>query len=169
MNTEITIRQAEPNDAEALVKLFPALYRESDFLLLEHDEFNVSTEEEAKLIEQNRGSKSWVLFVAESENELVGFLGGNGGKTKRNRHTVQIAMAVLEKAQGNGIGRQLLQVFINWASKNHYHRIELTVVETNNKAVSLYQSMGFEPEGIKHNSLKVNGRYINEHYMAKFI
>lgn len=99
----------------------------------------------------------------------MGFLGGTGGNVNRNRHTVNMAMGVLKKYQGIGIGRQLLQAFVNWASTNQFHRIELTVMEANTKAKSLYQSMGFEIEGIKRNSLKVNGNYVSEHYLAKLI
>jgi len=36
-------------------------------------------------------------------------------------------------------------------------------------ATSLYESMGFEFEGLKRNSMRVNGNYIDEHCMAKLI
>lgn len=42
-------------------------------------------------------------------------------------------------------------------------------METNAKALFLYQSMGFETEGLKRNSLKVSGNYLNEDFMAKLI
>jgi len=45
----------------------------------------------------------------------------------------------------------------------------LTVMEANEKAIALYKNLGFEIEGIRKGSLKVNGDFINELYMAKLI
>ncbi|VAW84152.1 hypothetical protein MNBD_GAMMA18-904, partial [hydrothermal vent metagenome] len=55
------------------------------------------------------------------------------------------------------------------AASNQFHRIELSVMEDNVQAKTLYEKMGFQSEGLKHDSLKVNGRYINEYFMVKFI
>ena len=169
MTLAIKVKQADPTDASNLLKLFSALYQESDYLVFEPGEFKITEAEESKLIEKNMGSKSWVLFIAVKKGELVGFLGGNGGNTNRSKHSIQIAMGVLSRYQGKGIGRQLLQAFINWASENQFHRIELSVIESNKKAISLYTDMGFEIEGRKHDSLKVNGSYVNEYCMGKLI
>ena len=169
MITTIKIRQVELGDEAELVQLFRAIYQESNFLLFEPGELNISVEEQAQLIEDQMGSESRVLFVADNGEGLIGFLGGTGGQANRNRHSIHIAMGVLEEYQGKGIGRQLLQTFINWASSNMFHRIELTVIEVNIKAKLLYESFGFKIEGKKVNSLKVNGEYINEYYMAKII
>jgi len=169
MRIETIIRQAKPGDENNLIKMFRVLYQESDFLLMESDEFDLTAEKQARLIEEYTGSNLQVLFVAENSGTIVGFLGGTGGNANRNRHTIHIAMGVLEKHQGKGIGRQLLLAFIDWAISNQFNRIELTVIESNTKAKALYESMEFEIEGLKRNALKVNGNYINEHYMAKLI
>lgn len=108
MSIEKVIRQAKPDDAHELNGLFSALYWESDYLLLESGEFNLSVEEQVKLIEQHSGSTSWVLFVAEEKGKLVGFLGDAGGKVNRNRHAIEIATGVRERNQGNGNQRQSL-------------------------------------------------------------
>jgi RimJ/RimL family protein N-acetyltransferase len=163
------IRQARPGDEVELIKLFRTLYQESDYFLIEADEFSLSAKQQAQLIEKHTGSRSWALFVVEINNSLVGFLGGTGGNFKRNRHSIHLAMGVLERYQGKGIGRQLLQRFLDWASINQYHRIELSVMEGNNRAISLYQSMGFDIEGSKHDSLKVRGEYVNEYSMARIL
>ncbi len=36
----------------------------------------------------------------------------------------------------------------------------------NERAVGLYQKVGFEIEGTRKNSLFVNGKYVDEYYMA---
>lgn len=75
-------------------------------------------------------------------------------------------MGVLLEKQGKGGGSQLLSAFIDWAISNKFHRIELSVVEENVRAKALYEKMGFQSEGLKHDSLKINGRYINEYLMG---
>ncbi len=100
---------------------------------------------------------------------IVGFLGGHRGIANKNKHTIHIAMGILTSFWGKGIGNQLLQTLIAWVTKNQLHRIELTVMEHNTRAQSLYKNMGFESEGIKRDAIKIDGHYVNEHYMALLI
>ena len=56
-----------------------------------------------------------------------------------------------------------------WALLNSITRLELTVVCTNKAALALYKKMGFKIEGIKENSMIVDGSYIDEYYMGKVV
>lgn len=67
MSKEIEIREAKPGDEHELIELFRALYKKSDFLLIESGEFNLTTEKQAQPIEEHIGAKSEVLLVAETE------------------------------------------------------------------------------------------------------
>jgi len=165
----VEIRQAKPGDEYELISMFISLSQESDFMLMEPGENKMSAEKQLQLINEYSQSSSQVLFVATDECKIVGFLGGTGGKVKRNHHSIHLAMGVLSSHWRKGIGRQLLQSFCVWASNNNFHRIELSVTESNTRAKSLYESCGFETEGIKKHSLIINGCYINEYHMAKII
>ncbi len=37
----------------------------------------------------------------------------------------------------------------------------------NERAINLYKKFVFETEGVRKNSMKVDGKYIDEYYMAK--
>lgn len=39
----------------------------------------------------------------------------------------------------------------------------------NESAIRLYEKMGFKKEGLKENSLIVNGKYVDEYYMGKIL
>ena len=54
-----------------------------------------------------------------------------------------------------------------WSKANDIKRIELTVICKNKRAVNLYKSMGFEVEGVKKASLKIDDRFVDEYYMGK--
>ena len=62
-----------------------------------------------------------------------------------------------------------MQALESWAMENNCHRLELTVMSHNERAVALYTKCGFEREGVKRDSLFVNGKYVNEYYMSKLI
>ncbi len=169
MSDIVEIRKAKSGDEYNLINMFKLLYHESDFLLMEPKEDQISVEKQGQLINEYSHSNSQVLFIATDEKVIVGFLGGTGGKMNRNRHSIHFAMGVLASHQRKGIGSQLLHAFIDWSASNHFHRIELTVIATNIKAKALYEKMGFQTEGLKRHSLKVNSSYVNEHCMAKLI
>ena len=46
------------------------------------------------------------------------------------------------------------------------HRLELTVMIHNAPAIALYQKFGFQIEGTKRASLKVDGTYVDEYVMS---
>jgi len=46
------------------------------------------------------------------------------------------------------------------------HRLELTVMAHNHRAASLYQRMGFSVEGPRTQCLLIDGRFVDELYMA---
>ncbi|WP_392396641.1 MULTISPECIES: GNAT family N-acetyltransferase [Paenibacillus] len=37
----------------------------------------------------------------------------------------------------------------------------------NERAAALYKKMGFEIEGVKRNSIRMDGKYVDEYYMGK--
>ena len=164
-----TVRKALPSDGAELVQLFSTLDQETEFMLMEPGERKLSVEKQVDIINESSDSRSKVLFIASEENVIAGFLVGRRGAANKDSHSIHIAMGILASFWGKGIGSQLLQTFIDWAAKNQFHRIELTVMEHNTRAQSLYKNMGFESEGIKRDSIKIDGHYVNEHYMALLI
>ncbi|MEO6098439.1 MAG: hypothetical protein ABIW76_23330 [Fibrobacteria bacterium] len=43
------------------------------------------------------------------------------------------------------------------------------MVSENGNALALYRKMGFAIEGTRKNSMKIEGRYLDEYYMGKKI
>lgn len=43
------------------------------------------------------------------------------------------------------------------------------VIAHNEVALSLYKKMGFEIEGVKRDSLYVDGEFVDEYYMSKLL
>ncbi len=78
-------------------------------------------------------------------------------------------VGILEAFTSRGIGTALFEALDAWAREHHIHRLELSVMVHNARGVGLYQKMGFQIEGIKKDSLLVDGVYVDEYYMGKIL
>jgi len=63
----------------------------------------------------------------------------------------------------------LLLAELQFTRHHAVHRLELTVMVHNERAIRLYKKMGFEIEGTKKHSLLISGSYVDEYHMAKLI
>ncbi len=89
------IRQVQPEDAEQLLRLQLQLDKETKFMLHEHGERKTTVEEQRQQIETMlvRGG---MIFVAEHEAGLVGYLGTTTYPLRRIRHGVTIVIGILQ-------------------------------------------------------------------------
>ncbi|WPX08248.1 GNAT family N-acetyltransferase [Caldicellulosiruptor danielii] len=97
----------------------------------------------------------------------IGLLVNN--RNPRLRHSAALGIMVHPEYQGKGIGTALLKKVIeladNWLM---LLRLELTVFVENERAVKLYQSLGFQIEGIKKYAAIRNGKYADVYLMARY-
>lgn len=113
------------------------------------------------------------VLVAEVEEngikKVVGMIGMNVSRNPRLRHSASIGIMVHAGYQGQGIGTALLEKVIdiadNWLM---LVRLELGVFVENERAVKLYQSLGFQIEGIRKYAAIRNGEYADEYMMARY-
>ena len=69
-----------------------------------------------------------------------------------------------ENNQNKGAGTFAVREMLKHAFFNmNMHRVELTVLETNDRAIHLYEKCGFTKEGTKRRSTYKNGEYVNMH------
>ena len=169
MADSVCIREATPDDAKAVISLLERLYSETHFLLYEPGELNHDVAQYAHRMDQAGRKGSWVMFVAENGDGMVGVIFGNRGVAKRTRHSLLIGLGVLQASWNQGIGRCLLGAIESWAWARDLHRLELTVQATNRSAIALYEKVGFEREGTKRHSQRVEGAYVDEFLMSKLI
>ena len=161
-----SIRIAGPGDAAALLRLKQRLDLQTAFMLLEPDERDTSVRALADELGAVARSENSVVIVAESGDELAGYVQLTGGRFRRNRTTAHLVMGVLAEASGQGLGTGLLTEAKRWAAAHGVHRLELTVMAHNHRAAGLYERMGFSVEGRRAQCLVIDGRFVDELYMA---
>jgi RimJ/RimL family protein N-acetyltransferase len=165
----VTIRQITPADAEGFLLLAQTIDEETTFMLREPGERIMTVADQRAQIIDLLARPNHTILVAEDAGTLVGYLGASGGAYCRNRRAVHMAMGILQTYTGQGIGARLLTALETWARTHALHRLELTVMTHNVRAIRLYTRMGFAIEGTKRHALLVNGTYVDEYAMAKLL
>lgn len=163
------IRPIREDDAEGFLAMSRQLDAETTFMLLEPGERNTTVEQQREHILSVLTADNQMIFVAEHEGRLVGYLAGFGGDYRRNHDNVHIVIGILQAFTGQGIGRRLFEAVEAWARERGLHRLELTVMAHNTRGKALYTKMGFEVEGVKRKSLYVDGAWVDEICMAKLL
>ncbi|WP_349410039.1 GNAT family protein [Pseudalkalibacillus sp. SCS-8] len=163
------IRHITESDAEAFLQLNKQLDRETKLMLFEADERMTTVEEQARKIRSISHDPYSTIFVIEEEKKLIGFIVAIGSPQRRKCHSVYIATGILQEWTGQGLGTLLFERLEQWAKEQGVHRLELTVMKHNEAGVALYKKAGFEIEGVKRHSMKVDGEFVDEYYMAKLI
>ncbi len=105
--------------------------------------------------------------VVESESGLVGLFHPFRVAASGGCGTLVTFWGVCKAHWRQGVGRQLLQVAVNWAAASELRRLELTVAVENLGAVSLYKSAGFEIGGTRKRAVYAEGRYWYDYLMSR--
>lgn len=166
---DIAIREARPEDAAALAAGEYETARTRGLLNALPGEIPESAFR-AK-IEALRDSERGLYAVAEGDGEIVGHVLLNPMPLACHSHVVTLTIVVYPPWQDRGIGSRLLAHAIEWARQNsRIEKIELTVRATNERAIGLYRSRGFEEEGRLRRRVKESeGVYSDDIAMAFFV
>jgi len=107
------------------------------------------------------------VFVADINGKVVGTISLDVGKG-RGSHVGDIAMAVHDAYQGQGIGKLLLLTVLDLADNwLNLFRLELDVYTDNERAIRLYEHCGFEIEGKKRCDAFRGGNYIDSYLLGR--
>jgi RimJ/RimL family protein N-acetyltransferase len=167
--SEYIVRQIREEDAEEYLELCKQIDAETKFMLREPGERITTVEQQLQQIRNVLASTNQMIFVAEVDGRLVGYLAAFGGQLKRNRHSAHVVAGIRLNYVNQGIGTALFRALDDWARSAGLHRLELTVMTHNERALHLYQKMGFQIEGRGVHTLCVDGKYVDEFYMAKLL
>lgn len=163
------VRRALPADADALFTFGELLLAESHFLLRSPGERAGSPAEMRRVIERFAVVPNHLLVSVFLGPQVVGEAIVMGGEFRRNRLSGTVGIGILEAHSGRGLGRRLMTEVEAYAGAHGLHRLELTVMESNKRARSLYEAMGYLVEGVKRDSLFVDDKFVDEIMMAKLL
>jgi L-phenylalanine/L-methionine N-acetyltransferase len=159
----LTIRRAEPNDYEAIAKIFTFPKVIWGTLQIPYPSLE---QWRKKVAEPPEGFYSLVACV---DSEVVGQIGLHTSPNRpRRRHAGEIGMMVRDDWQGKGIGTALMQAAVDFADKwLNLSRLELDVFFDNEPAIKLYEKFGFQVEGTQIGYAFRDGQYVDTLKMAR--
>jgi RimJ/RimL family protein N-acetyltransferase len=167
----LTIRHAVPDDAEALLAFMAGVVPETEFLLNEPGEFQMTPEGEREWVRTRLECPGSVALLAIAKGEVVSCAGLDRGKRHRIAHTATLGISIRARYCGQGLGGHLMNTLIAFAEKSPVlERVQLSVLATNERAIRLYKKVGFVEEGRNVRSIRFSdGRYADDIRMARFV
>ena len=120
---------------------------ESRFLSFGDSVCDILIENEKKFIKRCRNSVYHTLLVGWLQNEIVGYLAFRATLWQRIQHMGEFALSVSKNNWGLGVGSRLMTSLLCWARKSPaVETIKFRVDADNNRAINVYQKLGFEEE-----------------------
>ena len=145
---EAQLRNGVAADGDAVYELFQLTHAETDYLLSYPDENSLDPEQEAQFLQEKTDSPNEIEILAIVDGKVVGMAGIEAvGKKFKVRHRADLGISVLKEYWGLGLGKALMLACIQCAKDAGYTQVELNVVAENERALSLYRSVGFEEFG----------------------
>lgn len=110
------------------------------------------------------------VFGAFQHGDLCGVAGLFWSESVKRRHIGNLyTVYVTPKARGTGCALPLIEAAVEHAHRLGKNQVLLGVATQNAPALALYRKAGFEVYGTEPRSLYVNGRFIDEHMMVRFL
>ena len=142
------LRNGTGQDGQAAFDNFNLTHEQTDYLLTYPDENSFTAQEEAEFLQKMTDSPDEIEILAEIDGRVVGMAGIECvGRKDKVRHRAEFGVSVDQAYWGLGLGRALTEACASCARKAGYTQMELNVVADNERAISLYEGMGFKEFG----------------------
>jgi ribosomal protein S18 acetylase RimI-like enzyme len=166
----IIIRKLQPHES--------SIYRETRLVCLKNapEYFGSTYEEEVKIpklkfetcIEDE--SPDHFMFGAFDAEKLIGLAGFDRMQRRRARHRGEVVhMYVDPNYRGQNIGEALLRGLLDHVfGLDGIEQAQLSVIAGNDRAIRLYEKIGFRTFGMQPRYFKVGDAYMDQQFMQLF-
>jgi RimJ/RimL family protein N-acetyltransferase len=179
MKAGIILREFEASDGRRVVLRTPTWEDLDDML----DFINSLVEEEAMILMETKQTRDqevdWlarslsnmekdrtVRVVAEVDGRMVGQCEVAVGPGKKS-HLGTLGISVKQGYRDVGVGQELMKEAERHAGRLGLEKIMLEVFATNDRAIHVYEKMGYKVVGRVPGAVKHKGEYVDALYMIK--
>ncbi|WP_046388424.1 GNAT family N-acetyltransferase [Streptococcus uberis] len=168
---EVVIEEARASDAIGIKQLFIVLEEETTYITETENVTQTSLSALEKYLDLQNNSESDLCLLIKINQEIVGILNVTNSHHETSQHIGELFMAIKKTFRGYGLGRDLLEMAIDWANQTPVLRkLELQVQVRNEIAQSLYEKCGFRIEGTRKKGVKTkDGEFLDLYYMGKVL
>ena len=169
LGLEIELRSADASDADSLISYLKTTATETPYLVREPEEVTLTTAREQDYIRSIACSENELMLIASENGKLMGSCSlMSAGRYFRYRHRCQVAIALYKEYWGRGVGEIMMETVLDAAKSVGYEQAELEVIAGNEKAIALYEKLGFERVGALPDNMKYkDGSYADSYWMMK--
>ena len=160
----VIVREADKTDGKTIEDIINSIASEKYLVVPDQSrkDWDIAIEEIKK--------RNSLIIVAQVNEQVVGMAHLVKGRLPKNKHVGSLGISILKNFRGNGIGNAMMNYMIEWTKRQKdLEKISLTVFSTNNPAINLYKKLGFTIEGRMKRHYKIEGKYIDDIGMAKFL
>lgn len=168
---EFTIREAIPSDAVELLQALKIIGSETPYLVMDEKGMEMTSKEMSDNLATLYESPNNILMVALADEKVIGAASVKASSKRRMSHIGEIGISILKEYWGFGLGSLMMEELIQWAKEsNIIRRLELTVQHRNQRAVHVYEKIGFKTEAIMARGAKTDdGNFLDVHLMSMII
>lgn len=108
------------------------------------------------------------VLVAEVDGQVAGYAAVRQAmRIPSHAHVLDLnGLAVDPGHQGHGVGRALVEASVVRARSLGARKLDLRVLGTNQRARRLYESCGFQVEGLLREEFLLDGQYVDDVFMS---
>jgi L-amino acid N-acyltransferase YncA len=165
---QLSIRNAEPRDAEAVAGILNAVIEEGDYSVFDTP---FSVEEERRYIESFPARGVFLVAVRQPDQQLVGFqnLEPFAAYTHAFDHVGVMGTYVAAAHRRQGVAAALFAAMFEVARRKGFEKIFTFVRADNPAALATYRKHGFRVIGTARRQAKIRGAYVDEILIETFL
>ncbi|MBQ9032472.1 MAG: GNAT family N-acetyltransferase [Parasporobacterium sp.] len=163
------LRNPREEDIPEILEYLKVSSDETKFLIRYPEEIRYTYEDEKELLNRVNRSENQVMLVCLVDNKIAGMCQISFETSIKTRHRASVAIALLKEFWGQGIGTRIFEELISIAESNpEVLQMELDFIEGNDRAMRLYEKMGFRIAGVHPDAIRLkDGTLLNEYLMIK--
>jgi len=161
----VVIRPSRLRDADSLLRNVNLIGREEIYIMVDRVP---NLDEERQWLGTFDGVRT-ILLVADADGEAIGSADCHGGTYAKTHHVGGIGIAIRDGWRGVGLGRILMERILEWMRARGFKKAELAVFATNGRARRLYESLGFQEEGVRRRHVRIRDEYDDEVLMGLWL
>jgi RimJ/RimL family protein N-acetyltransferase len=130
-----------PEDKEALVSMYANMSPEAI-------KWGLPPYDRARIERWTSDLTNNITLLARSEDRVVGHLQMFRIPFERRKGVADLFIYIHQDFQNLGLGTLMMKKAIEVAKERGFHRLGLTVVADNHRAIKVYEKVGFKKEGV---------------------
>ena len=163
---EAILRSPEVSDASELLEHLKCVCAETNFLMRYPEECTMTLAQEEAFCRDICESDYDLMILCQVGDRIAGNCHISFKRHIKNRHRATVAIALLSEYWNLGIVSALFQEMIAAARNRGIEQLELEVIEGNDRAMHLYQKIGFQIVAKKPNAIRLkDGTRLSEYYL----